>query len=208
LKADVQLPHNHDADATNPEMVADAGANLSDMGNVLITGLAGTGKSAVVRELQRRGLDAIDTGNEDWCEWRRVRPTGSDELGPRDEWLWQEDRMADYLAELPAGMRFVGGCAANQGMFRTVFDHVILLVASPARMVERLEPRWDLRFASDRFERYQVLQSVDRVLPLLRETATHEIDTTNCGVSEVVDRIIDIGQAPASMASDRRLSQR
>lgn len=162
------------------------------MGNVLITGLPGTGKSAAIAELMQRGFDAIDASDTAWSEWRRVRPTGSDEHGPTDEWVWREDRMSEFLAELPDGLRFVGGCAANQGSFHAVFDRIVLLHAAPDRMLERLDSRWDLRFASDRFERYLVLQGIERVLPLLRAAATEEIDTTNRGVSEVTDVILDI----------------
>lgn len=160
------------------------------MTRVLITGLAGTGKSAIIRELQQRGFDALDTDTTEWSEWRRVRSSGSDECGPRDEWLWREDVMSDYLAVLPEAPQFISGCVANQGDFRAAFDHVVLLVAEPARMVERLEPRWDLRLASDRFERYQVLRNIERVLPLLREAATCEIDTTLRGVAESVDAML------------------
>ena len=174
------------------------------MTNILITGLAGTGKSIVIEELRLRDYDAIDASDPFWSEWQRVRPSGSDELGPRDEWLWREDRMRHHLTSPASGIRFVGGCAANQGQFRHHFDAVILLVASLDRMLERLEPRWDLRLADDRFERYLVRRSVERVLPHLRATATSGIETTNRGVTEIADLVLEM----AATVSDEISAQR
>lgn len=160
------------------------------MTTILITGLAGTGKSTIARELTRRGFDAIDASDPEWSEWKRVRPAGSDSEGPRDEWLWQLEQVRLFLQEQMSGLVFVTGCAANQGELYAEFDHIMLLTASPERMIERLEPRWDLRIAEDRFERYLVLQSLERVLPMLRRSADKEIDTTNRGVEEVVEMVL------------------
>ncbi len=80
-----------------------------------------------------------------------------------------------------------------------MFDRIVLLTAAPERMIERLEPRWDLRIAEDRFERYLVLQSIERVLPRLRATADVEIDTTNRGVEEIVDLVL--AQVSSAMPS-------
>lgn len=105
------------------------------MANILITGLAGTGKSMVVRELRRRGFDAIDASEPEWSEWQRVRPAGSDTEGPRDEWLWRADRLLPLLQERRDDVLFVAGCAANQGRFHASFDRIILLTASTERMI-------------------------------------------------------------------------
>ncbi|HYJ12694.1 MAG TPA: AAA family ATPase [Thermomicrobiales bacterium] len=161
------------------------------MSNILITGLAGTGKSVLIDHLTQLGYPAVDASQDEWSEWRRVRPAGSDVDGSRDEWVWREDRFIELLANRSHQTLFVAGCAANQGKFHSQFEQIILLTARPERMIERLEPRWDLRIATDRFERYQVLQSVQRVLPLLRKTADVEIDTTNRGVEEIADLILD-----------------
>jgi broad-specificity NMP kinase len=160
------------------------------MANILITGLSGTGKSVLIDHLTQRGYPAVDASHAEWSEWQRVRPAGSDVDGPRDEWVWREDRIDDLLSRPSRLPRFVAGCASNQWMFHARFDRIILLTATMERMSERLEPRWDLRVATDRFERYLVQQSVQRVLPLLRKTADVEIDTTNRGVEEIMDLVL------------------
>jgi predicted ATPase len=54
---------------------------------VLLTGMSGTGKSAVLVELERRGHRVVDTDADDWCEWV-VDDTGE------PDWVWREDPIA------------------------------------------------------------------------------------------------------------------
>jgi hypothetical protein len=165
---------------------------LPAMAITLITGLAGTGKSAVIGELARQGHRAVDTSTKDWSEWRRVRKTGSSAEGPRDEWVRREDRIADLLASADHGNLFIAGCCSNMPVFASHFDHIVLLSADRDRMLDRLAPRWDLRFAGDRFERFLVLRDLEVTLPKLRALAHQEIDTTNLGITEVSQMILDL----------------
>lgn len=158
----------------------------------LITGLAGTGKSAVIAELARLGHDAVDTSTEDWSEWRRVRDAGSHAEGPRDEWVWRKDRIAELLTSAQNSDLFIAGCCSNMTTFASEFNQIILLTADRRRMLDRLAPRWDLRFAGDRFERFLVLRDLEVTLPKLRAIAHHEIDTTNQGVAQTVDCILGL----------------
>ena len=54
------------------------------MTKVLITGMSGTGKSTVLRELGKRGHRVVDTDSDDWSHWATVEPllrqTSSHEL--------------------------------------------------------------------------------------------------------------------------------
>ena len=62
------------------------------MKRVLITGMSGTGKSSVIRELGARGLRAYDLDTPEWSEW--VDADASDSLTPQPgkDWVWREDR--------------------------------------------------------------------------------------------------------------------
>ena len=48
------------------------------MKRVLLTGMSGTGKSSVIRELAARGFKAIDTDSDEWSAFviAHVRPGG------------------------------------------------------------------------------------------------------------------------------------
>jgi hypothetical protein len=68
---------------------------------VLVTGMAGTGKSSALAELAHRGHRVVDTDYGDWIE-RGAEP------------LWREDRIDQLLDEHENGVLFVSGCVANQ----------------------------------------------------------------------------------------------
>ncbi len=161
------------------------------MAITLITGLAGTGKTAVITELARQGYDAVDTSTAEWSEWRRVRDTGTTADGPRDEWVWREDRITDLLASARDGDLYIAGCCSNMTGFVSKFDRIVLLTTDRQRMLDRLGPRWDLRFAGDRFERFLVLRDLEVTLPHLQTFAHREIDTTNRSIEEVTRMILE-----------------
>ena len=73
------------------------------MKRILLTGMSGTGKSSVVRELRRRGYKAVDT-DYGFCE---VQPDGRQR--------WHEDAIEELLATEDAEVLFVAGCDENQG---------------------------------------------------------------------------------------------
>src|SRR3954447_20509137 len=91
---------------------------------VLITGMSGTGKSSVVRELVARGYRAVDT-DDGWCE---PLPDGRQR--------WREDAIAELLDRDDADLLFVAGCEQNQPRFYPRFDHIILLSAPAETMLE------------------------------------------------------------------------
>ena len=138
---------------------------------ILVTGMSGTGKSSVLQELKRRGHRAVDTDSDDWCEWVM------DELGEPD-WMWREGRMAALLAGHTDGTLFVAGCKSNQGQFYPQFDAVVLLSAPAAVLLERLATRTTNDYGKSPQERALVLEHLATVEPLLRATATAEIDAT------------------------------
>ena len=75
---------------------------------VLVTGMSGTGKSAALAELERRGHRVVDTDYGDWIEDVRL-PDGSVEP------LWNEERIDALLSEHSDGALFIVGTVANQG---------------------------------------------------------------------------------------------
>ena len=108
---------------------------------VLLTGMSGTGKSTVIKELAARGYKAVNTDDDGLSELVSVpadQPTG---LDPGQDWVWREDRIQTLLSTADADVLFLGGCAPNQGKFYPRFDHVVLLTAPAHVLVERLATR-------------------------------------------------------------------
>lgn len=157
------------------------------MGKVLVTGMSGTGKSTALVELGRRGFRVVDTDYDGWSEWV---PAADDAEG---EWLWREDRIAQLLTSETTRTLYVQGCVSNQGRFYHLFDSIVLLSAPVEVILDRVENRTTNDYGKGTGERDRILFHLSSVQPLLRATATHEIDT-NRPLKEVVDALIAIGQ--------------
>ena len=138
---------------------------------VLVTGMSGTGKSAVLHELARRGHRVVDTDSDAWCEWV------VDEDGSPD-WVWREDRIAALLAAHTEGVLYVSGCRTNQGRFYGDVDAVVVLVAPAEVLLERIARRDTNDYGKSRAERELVLRHLAEVEPRLVASATAVLDAT------------------------------
>src|SRR3954451_7322068 len=144
---------------------------------ILVTGMSGTGKSSALAELERRGHYVVDTDYGGWG----------------DGVLWDEERMAALLAEADRRTLFVSGTVENQGRFYDRFDAVVLLSAPVDVLLERIRTRTTNPFGKSAEERKRILADLAEVEPLLRATATHELDATR-PVEVVVAELAAIGE--------------
>ena len=165
------------------------------MKRVLLTGMSGTGKSAVLSELRARGFKTVDTDYGGWSELVDV-PANTDQPGPphAKEWLWSEERMARLLSTEDADVLFVSGAARNQTKFYGQFDHVVLLTAPLPMITERLASRTNNPYGKDPAELAEVLGLKETVEPALRRKADLEIDTS-IPLGEVVEKILTFCRA-------------
>jgi shikimate kinase len=136
---------------------------------VLVTGMSGTGKSTLLGELARRGHRCVDTDYDGWT---------------LADGRWDEPRMAALLAE--PGDVVVSGTVENQGRFG--FDHVVLLSAPLAVLLERLATRETNPYGRTPEQRAEVAAYVETVEPLLRRAATVELDGRR-PVGELADAV-------------------
>ncbi len=143
---------------------------------VLLTGMSGTGKSALVHELRRRGYTAYDADEDGFSE-------------PRADgrWGWRADRAADLLAEVPERLSFFAGCSEEQ--IELPFNLRVLLTAPRPVLVERLRKRSGNSYGRDGAELSQVLADLAEVEPLLRRSADLVLTTTAPTV-EVADALL------------------
>jgi RNase adaptor protein for sRNA GlmZ degradation len=148
------------------------------MPKVLVTGMSGTGKSAALQVLGKRGHRVVDTDTGQWSHWV-TSPGGS------PDWIWREDAIAALLATHQRGHLFVAGCKTNQGKFYAQFDHIALLSAPADVLLARIAARTSNPYGKHPAERALILQDLAEVEPLLRATATIEIDAT-APLSQVV----------------------
>jgi dephospho-CoA kinase len=159
------------------------------MKRVLITGMSGTGKSAVIEELAARGYETHDLDDPEWSEWVDADP--SDTLTPAEgkDWVWREDRVRTLLSRPAHGVMFISGCARNMAALFPLIDIVILLSAPVATIMERLVARTPRGYGHAAEERRKVADLISIVEPLLRKSADCEIDTGR-PVRDTVDEIL------------------
>ncbi|MGK2866537.1 MAG: AAA family ATPase [Mycobacterium sp.] len=146
---------------------------------ILVTGMSGVGKSTVLGELARRGFVTVDTDEGPWIEVVDGEP------------LWREVLMDGLLNRSRERPLFVQGTVANQGRFYDRFDAVVLLSAPTSVVLDRLQRRTNNPFGKIHEQRLQILADIAEVEPILREAATHEIDTT-MPLTDVVDILAGI----------------
>ena len=151
---------------------------------ILLTGMSGTGKSAALAELEKRGFAVVDTDEGDWTEW-------SDADGG---YLWREDRIAELLDRKRGPTLYVSGTVSNQGRFYPQFDAVVLLSAPADVLLERIATRTTNPYGKSSEDRELVLRHLAEVEPLLRATCTHEVDA-NQPLDSVVEQLVAIGNA-------------
>jgi shikimate kinase len=149
---------------------------------VLITGMSGTGKSAVLGELARRGHRTVDTDEDEWSVEAPLPDGGGMEQ------RWRKAPMTGLLAEPGADVLFVAGCVANQVDFYDRFDAIVLLSAPSPVMLSRITARTTNPFGQSATDRARILADLEAVEPLLRRTATVEI-VTDRPLAEVVTAV-------------------
>ena len=152
------------------------------MKRILLTGMSGTGKSSVIRELVARGYKAVDTDDG----WSEPQPDGRQ--------LWREDAIQALLTTEDADILFVAGCEENQAKFHMQFDHIVLLSAPLETLVERLATRTNNSYGKVSDELRRFLDDVETVEPLLRRVASHEVRTT-VPLNEVVTTVLRLVDA-------------
>jgi dephospho-CoA kinase len=148
---------------------------------VLLTGMSGTGKSTLVRELRRRGHAAFDADDDGFSE-----PRGA------GRWGWRREPVEELLARHDGGLVFFAGCSEEQAQVH--FDVRILLTVPEDVLVERLRSRTTNPYGNTESERQQVLGDRAEIEPLLRRSADLVLDGT-ATPSALADAVVAYVQA-------------
>jgi broad-specificity NMP kinase len=120
------------------------------MKRFLIVGRSGAGKTAIGRELERRGFRVIHTDRV-WGYWGKRGsgdPVTFPGLGVTDAawyrehaWLWKADIVAGVLGTTRGRTTFFCGSAENVERFLDQFDLVFALTVRPEQLRQRLVAR-------------------------------------------------------------------
>ena len=164
------------------------------MNHILVTGMSGVGKSAVLEDLRARGHACIDMDGESLSY-----------MDADGHQHWRTDVLVPLLEEHRNRTTFVVGCAEEQATLYDRFRAIVLLSAPLDVMIDRIRARSAHTFGQDPTELARILEDQRSIEPLLRASCTHEIVTTR-PVAEVVDRIVEIAtrSGDASRAASNR----
>jgi broad-specificity NMP kinase len=167
------------------------------MKKIYITGIAGTGKTTVSEELQKRGFNAISIDETDGlCSWvdreTKEKVQGKAELTreftSKHQWVCD----ADYLRKLmdvDEETVFVLGVTSNQSEYIDVFDTVLLLQCKPEVFLERLKNRTNNTFGKDKAIRDHMLDWYESFETRLIAKGAIPIDAS-LPIDEVVDKVV------------------
>lgn len=155
--------------------------------------MSGTGKSTALSALEQRGYRVLDTDFGSWIE-DVPRPDGTG-LEPQ----WREDRIDALITEHEHSGEplFIAGTVWNQGKFYPRFDQIVLFSAPLEVMLQRITHRDTNFFGKTTKERDQIVTDTTQIQPLLRSSATVEIDTRK-PLADVVDQLAALAGPPPS----------
>jgi shikimate kinase len=136
--------------------------------------MSGTGKSTLLHVLAERGHLTVDTDYDGWT---------------LDDGRWDATRMSKLLDREPDVV--VAGTADNQGDFYDRFHHVVLLSAPLDVLIERVSCRTTNPYGQTADEQAEIARYIQTIEPLLRRTATMELDG-QASVSELVRAVEEL----------------
>lgn len=167
--------------------------------SVLITGIAGSGKSAVYDELVSRGLQAHDIeDNGDlfaWLDGEGAPVADHDNNSLKDitehRWTCDREKLAELIRDNAQGVVFYCGTADNLDELLPCFDVVILLQVTRGVLEKRLKTRKTSEFGKTAETQEWILNRKERWEEHLIKQGAIKVDT-NRDVSEIgadIDRI-------------------
>ena len=153
--------------------------------NYLITGVAGTGKSTITKELRQRGLAAYDT--EEGFSYYVDKHTGEKAVypaTPTQEWydaherVFDENVLMNLLKKHQNETLFICSITANQAKFYPQFDKIFLLTAPDDVLTHRLGTRTNNYFGRHQLELARVIGRHQQFDDELLALGAQPIDST------------------------------
>jgi gluconate kinase len=165
-------------------------------GNYLITGVAGTGKSALAQELNNRGYAAYDTDKgfsyyTDKLTGDRVSPPPN----PTPQWysfhqrVFDEKVLMNLIKKHSAEPLFICSITANQSKFYAQFDKIFLLTSPDDVVIHRLGTRTNSYFGRHPTDLARVIDGHKQFDEELRSAGAIPIDSTR-PIETVADELL------------------
>ncbi|MFA6397518.1 MAG: AAA family ATPase [Candidatus Paceibacterota bacterium] len=164
-----------------------------------ITGISGTGKTAISLKLKQKGLNVIDLDDENikLCHWKNKKTrkdsfsgygTGLDFLNTNG-WYCDIEKLKFLINSDDKNNFFVVGIAENQNEFLNLFDKIFLLQCDEAELFRRIDNRKDNDFGKNNSEK-EYIKSFRKKFEndLINKKAI--VINSNDLIDSIVDKII------------------
>ena len=159
--------------------------------NYLIDGVSGAGKTAVCKELQRRGYHAINGDTE--LAYQGDPETGNPVEGRTHErHIWHVDRVKALVAGNDTAVTFFCGGSRNFADFIELFDGIFVLEVDLDTLNRRLDERAEDEWGGRQTER-QLIARLHQTREDIPKNGT-VIDAT-APIAHVVDEILRRSEA-------------
>ena len=176
--------------------------------SILVTGISGSGKSALSKKLNEMGYKAysiedmpglftlIDKKTGKPAPDQEQNETVEEALGT--DWVCDKEKLSSIIENEPSEITFYCGVASNRIALIRLFDSVILLKISPETMRERLSTRTENDFGRKSEVQDWILTWKDWFENDVQEKGASVVDA-NQGLDKVAEEVIRL----ANEAMDR-----
>jgi broad-specificity NMP kinase len=170
------------------------------MSFIYITGLPGAGKSAVCKELTRRGYEAHEGDERHLSAFyhnetgeKIVRHVTATERTPEwralHEWKMSVDALRKLKAKAANKPVFLCGVTSNEDEYIGMFDKVFALVLDEHTLRQRIKAREEDSYGKNEHELAEVLNWQKSAGTEYRDAGAHIIDAAK-PLDQVVDEIL------------------
>lgn len=165
--------------------------------HVLITGIPGSGKTSVFKELEKRNIPCIDIDSSGFCFWRnkctlaKVNEVNWQDLDWLKEHGWYCDinEFKQYAENTFNDGVYICGVVENLEELASICDKRILLSVNDDVISKRLDTRIDNDFGKSDLEKEFIFQDVKE--HLLKTNDLIHINS-NEDISKIVDEILTL----------------
>jgi adenylate kinase family enzyme len=167
--------------------------------NILITGLSGSGKSSVGKELIKRGYSVVeadtDHGISSWVDIKTKvkvphKPPYTKQWLKQHQWLWDSAAINKLLRE-NKGILFIEGGSHNFNDYLDLFDKKFALYIDNETMIQRLQKRNPIRWSSDKPEIWLNLEWNESIYDYFISLGLEIIDA-NQPTYEIANKILEL----------------
>lgn len=169
---------------------------------VLLTGIAGTGKSTITKALKERGITAIDLHDvPNLCYWEdkvSKKRVGYSPVNDR-EWFNMVHRFCDIgmlkaMLDQYGDVVMAGTAGDNQSEYLPLFDRIILLQSDPETLIHRMKTRVNKSgYGKTAAEQEDNIEWQKKFDPEVLSYGAIPVDTSG-DLDEVVDKIVSLIQ--------------